>query len=151
MQLTHAHPLARFAFAVPVNDAPVISNQNYTTLEDTNLVVNAANGLLAGSSDVEGDALAVVNTTRPANGTLTVARNGSFTYVPSLHFFGRDSFDYVVTDGNGAFVRASVAITIGAFVRRPLECWHRAVRRVLWHRSAGLWSMPHLACTTHAC
>ena len=49
-----------------VNDPPDVLDSNYTTPEDTLLVVAAANGLLAGSSDVDGDNITVTNhTARP--------------------------------------------------------------------------------------
>lgn len=99
--------------AVSVNDPPVISNQSYTIDEDQALVVIAANGLLRGSSDVDGNVIVVVNTTMPANGNLTVQPNGAFTYMPNLNFNGKDGFEFTATDGQGAFVKGVANITIG--------------------------------------
>ena len=96
-----------------VNHPPEVLNQTYTISEDTVLRASAAIGLLRGASDVEGGALAVVNTTSPASGTLVAGRNGSFTYVPNPNFSGQDSFDYVVTDGDGGFSQGTSSITIG--------------------------------------
>src|SRR4029077_5856072 len=44
----------------PVNDAPAATAESYTTAEDTALVVNAASGLLAHATDIDGDALSAV-------------------------------------------------------------------------------------------
>ena len=77
----------------PVNDAPVAVNDSYTTAEDTALTITAP-GLLANDTDVEGDPLTVaaLSVTAPANGTVVVNADGSFTYTPALNYFGTDSF-----------------------------------------------------------
>src|SRR4029077_8281873 len=43
-----------------VNDAPAATAESYTTSEDTALVINAASGLLAHATDIDGDALSAV-------------------------------------------------------------------------------------------
>src|SRR5205823_4665846 len=48
-----------------------------------------------------------------ANGTLTLAADGSFSYVPNPDFTGLDSFSYRVNDGADGNV-AVVSITVGA-------------------------------------
>src|SRR5207247_3221049 len=81
-----------------VNDAPVANNDSFAAVEDTTLNV-AAPGVQANDSDVDGDALNVALLTSPANGTLTLNANGSFSYRPNLNFNGSDSFTYQVSDG----------------------------------------------------
>ena len=58
----------------PVNDAPVATNDSYTTNEDTPLTVAAAAGVLANDTDVDGDPLHAVLVTGPAHGALTPQR-----------------------------------------------------------------------------
>ena len=100
----------------PVNDAPVVVNQAYGTTLDATLTVSAANGLLYGSSDVDGDAVWVFNNTAPMAGSVSVARSGAFVYVPLARFVGSDSFRFVITDGQGGMAMGLVNITVGARV-----------------------------------
>lgn len=101
------------AMPVSINDPPVVENQTYDIDEDQALVVTAANGLLKGAADVENDPLVVVNTTKPANGNLTVQKDGSFVYMPNANFNGQDGFEFTVTDGNGGYAKGVVVISIG--------------------------------------
>ena len=97
------------------NDAPVADDDGpYAASEDTALVVNAASGLLAGDSDVDGNSLTASLETGPANGTVVVNANGSFTYTPNANFTGNDSFTYRVSDGNGGSDVATATITVAA-------------------------------------
>ena len=99
------------ALAAPVNDPPVAGNQAYTTLEDTPLTVDVASGLLRGATDVDGDALRVVSTSKPINGILTWQPDGSLVYVPYKDFSGSDGFTYVISDPSGATSLGVVSIT----------------------------------------
>ncbi|MGH3755990.1 MAG: cadherin-like domain-containing protein [Pseudonocardiaceae bacterium] len=51
--------------------------------------------------------------TGPANGTLTLNPNGSFTYTPREGFTGADTFTYTARDGALASASATVTITVG--------------------------------------
>ena len=99
----------------PINDDPVANDDIDTTRQDTALTVQAP-GVLANDSDPEGDALTVTDATDPANGSVTVNADGSFTYVPDPGYFGLDSFDYTISDGNSGTDTATVDITINPFV-----------------------------------
>ena len=68
------------------------------TDEDTPLTVAAA-GVLGNDTDVDGDALTAVLVSGPANGTLTLNADGSFTYTPDANYNGTDSFTYKASDG----------------------------------------------------
>ncbi|MEV6283280.1 esterase-like activity of phytase family protein [Kribbella sp. NPDC051770] len=64
----------------------------------------------AGHGTVSGDVLrndagatAVVRNSQPANGTVTVAADGSFVYTPKAGFKGTDSFTYTATDAVQVF------------------------------------------------
>ena len=97
-----------------VNDAPDVLDANYTTLEDTALVVNATNGVLAGSNDVDGDTITITNHTAPAHGSLSIAADGSFVYAPAANFHGSDGFSYTASDGQGGSATGHVDIDTGA-------------------------------------
>src|SRR5262249_61779268 len=85
-------------FLSPVNDAPVATNDSYSVAEDGTLSV-PVNGVLGNDSDTEGSTLSAVLVGGPANGTLTLNANGSFTYAPNPNFTRPDSFPYPATDG----------------------------------------------------
>jgi hypothetical protein len=57
-----------------------------------------APGVAANDVDIDGDTLTVALVSPPANGTLDLNLNGSFTYAPDANFNGGDSFTYEVFD-----------------------------------------------------
>ncbi|MFC1610846.1 Ig-like domain-containing protein, partial [Myxococcota bacterium] len=96
-----------------VNDAPVATDDGYSTGEDTPLVVGAP-GVLANDSDVDSGSLTAAVALAPSNGTLTLNADGSFTYTPDPDFEGSDSFTYVANDGALDSNIATVDITVTA-------------------------------------
>src|SRR5205814_1508585 len=98
-----------------VNDVPVAANDAYSVNEDTTLAI-AAPGVLGNDTDPDaGDTRTAVLASGPANGTLTLNADGSFTYTPSLNFNGTDSFTYKAKDAAGAVSdAATVTITVNA-------------------------------------
>ena len=94
-----------------VNDDPVASDDSATTDEDTAVTID----VLTNDSDVDGDSLTIDSVTDPANGS--VVNNGSdVTYTPDAGFFGTDSFDYTISDGNGSTDTATVTVTVNEVV-----------------------------------
>ncbi|MDH3719819.1 MAG: cadherin-like domain-containing protein, partial [Planctomycetota bacterium] len=83
----------------PQNDAPVAGDDAYSTKNDTTLTVNITDGVQANDSDAENDPLDTTVVAGPANGTVTLNANGSFTYTPNAGFFGTDSLTYKANDG----------------------------------------------------
>jgi hypothetical protein len=70
-------------------------------------------GLLANDVDPEGDAIVkAVLATGPANGTVTMNDDGSFTYVSNAGFTGVDTFTYIAFDALGAQDTATVSINV---------------------------------------
>jgi VCBS repeat-containing protein len=103
----------------PVNDAPVASNDSYSTNEDTTLTI-AAPGVLANDTDVEGSTLTAALVAGPSNGTLTLNANGSFTYTPNANYNGADSFTYRANDGSLNSNIATVSITVSPVNDAPV-------------------------------
>jgi uncharacterized repeat protein (TIGR01451 family) len=101
-----------------VNDAPVATNDSYSTDEDTPLTV-AASGVLANDSDLDGDTLTATLLSGPSNGSLTLNANGSFSYTPNADYYGPDSFTYTISDGHGGSATATVSITVNLVKARP--------------------------------
>src|SRR2546427_733696 len=93
-----------------VNNAPVATNDSYTTADDTTLNV-AAPGVLTNDSDVDGDSLSAVLVSQPTHGSLTLNSNGSFTYAPAANYTGSDSFTYKANDGQADSGIATVTIS----------------------------------------
>ncbi len=107
-----------------INDPPVAQDDAYTTPEDTQLVAGSVldDQGSGPDTDADGDTL-TVNTTPvsgPANGTLVLAANGTFTYDPDPDFEGVDSFEYEVSDGNGGTDVGEVTITVTAVNDPPV-------------------------------
>lgn len=92
------------------NDPPVAIADSFEVMEDTTLQVNAGGGVLANDNDEENDTLSARVIAGPSHGTLTLTRDGSFSYEPDADFFGTDSFTYVANDGESD--SAEVAVTI---------------------------------------
>jgi hypothetical protein len=81
------------------NQAPDVVNDNYSIHAGEILSITAAVGLLSNDSDADGDALSVNSIQAPANGTLNIATDGSFTYTPDPGFVGTEDLTYTVSDG----------------------------------------------------
>ena len=96
-----------------VNDAPAASDDAYGTDEDTLLEV-AAPGPLGNDTDVDGDPLTTALTTGPAHGSLALASDGAFSYLPDANFNGDDSFTYEASDGLLSSGPATVTIHVAA-------------------------------------
>ena len=74
----------------------------YSTFSDSALTVSAKKGVLANDVYPEGvtKGMKAEIAQKPAHGTLTLNKDGSFTYKPKRGFVGTDSFDYyAVVDG----------------------------------------------------
>ncbi|MBV7379347.1 Ig-like domain-containing protein [Maritimibacter dapengensis] len=91
-----------------VNDAPDAVDDAASTDEDTSIIVD----VLANDSDPEGDDLEVTDVGTPSNGTAVLLPDGTVEYTPNPDFYGTDTFDYTVTDENGATDIATVTITV---------------------------------------
>ena len=88
------------------NDAPIASDSSIATAEDTTVT-----GAIA-ASDAEGDALGFTLVAQPPNGTVLLNADGSYSYTPAADFNGTDSFDVIVSDGNGGAVTVTVTVTV---------------------------------------
>lgn len=98
----------------PTADIPVALDDNYQVQEDIQLIVEASNGLLINDTNIDNSSLRV-NTTPvnpPQNGSLALADDGSFTYLPESDFNGVDSFTYQVISGTGLTNTANVNISV---------------------------------------
>ena len=108
------------SFTYTVRDA-----SNQTSIATVNLVVapraiadsatTQAGSAFSGTSVLVNDlgsGLAVTANTNPANGTVTILANGTYTYTPNTGRSGPDSFTYTATDSSGRTTSAVVSLTV---------------------------------------
>ena len=91
--------------------APVCADDAYATNSNTQLVVAAANGVLA--NDSRNGAGITYDGTSANGGTIVGASDGSFTYTPATNFAGTDTFAYTLSSAAGS-VTCTVTITVTA-------------------------------------
>lgn len=102
------------------NNPPVAVNDAYTVAGNTTLTVSGQ-GVLVNDTDADGNPLKAILVSGVANGTLSLAAGGSFTYTPRANFSGTDKFVYKVNDGKIDSNTATVNITVSAVVvARPV-------------------------------
>src|SRR5439155_14063122 len=70
--------------------------------------------VLGNDTDADGNPLTavLVSGSLPAQGTLTLNANGSFTFTPALNFNGPATFTYKANDGSLDSNTATVTITV---------------------------------------
>lgn len=113
-----------------LNHQPQAQDDEYHMDQNSTLNVPAP-GVLANDSDLDGQSLTAINPSDPSYGTLTLNRDGSFTYTPSLDFGGLDFFTYQAFDGFDASDPATVRIVVNS----PPDC-------SLATPSTGIWIWP---------
>jgi hypothetical protein len=92
----------------PPQNPPVASADTFTALGNFELDTSAVGGVLA-NDQLNG--ATITDNTQPANGTVTLNADGSFTYLPNNGFNGPDSFEYTLSNNDGAST-ATVTITV---------------------------------------
>ena len=100
----------------PVNDAPVATDDSFTTPDDQSFT-----GTLS-ALDVDGDALTFSIQMQPANGMVVIddASTGAYTYTPSGTFSGEDPFRFVANDGTVDSNVATLTPTVTASNTAPV-------------------------------
>ncbi|HVK07939.1 MAG TPA: Ig-like domain-containing protein [Gemmataceae bacterium] len=99
------------SFTISVEPRPIANPDRYTTAEDTPLTVPVP-GVLANDTSPNQLPLTAALLTQPANGTVVLNGNGSFTYTPDPNFHGSDTFSYEATDGSLDSPPGTVTITV---------------------------------------
>lgn len=114
----------------PVNDAPMLTPDAYSTPEDTTLIV-VVPGVLDNDTEPDcpdvpihdatcGDPITVIHQDGPTHGTLTLNPDGSFDYDPEENFCGNDTFTYKINDGTVDSVPETVTITVNPVNDEPV-------------------------------
>ena len=110
-----------FITVLPVNDSP-LSNADFGSVTEDDTLTGSS--ILLNDFDVDGDSLIPGNSavSGPFHGTVTLAANGTYTYVPAANFNGSDYFIYSMCD-NGIpqlCAQDSVFISITSVNDAPL-------------------------------
>ena len=98
----------------PVNDAPVAVADSATVTEGGTVTVltGGATSVLTNDTDAEGNPLTAILVSGPANGTLTLNADGTFSYTHNGGETTSDSFTYKVNDGTVDGNTVTVAINV---------------------------------------
>jgi len=100
------------------NSDPVAVADVFNGNEDEEITGN----VLINDTDVDPDTLTVTpqSITTANGGTLNLLANGTFTYLAAANFYGIDSFDYTVLDGNGGTAIGTVTLNIASVNDAPV-------------------------------
>ena len=109
----------------PSGGPPVAFDDAYGVEADGSLVVTAMAGVLSNDMDPDLDPLTAELEMDVADGTLSLASDGSFTYTPDPGFSGTDTFTYRARDGFALSNPATVTITVSAPPGEELEAHWR--------------------------
>jgi hypothetical protein len=90
------------------NENPIAVDDVVTTPEDTAVVID----VLANDTDVDYDPLTVTSVVTPSHGLAVINPDNTVTYTPDADFYGSDSFNYTVSDGNGGSDTAAITVTV---------------------------------------
>ena len=85
------------------NRQPRSVDDHYFVAADGTLISSEATGVLANDTDDTGDHRLVSLIDMPSHGTVSLASDGSFIYIPAAPYVGLDRFTYRVSD---MFLRA---------------------------------------------
>ena len=96
-----------YVTVVSVNHAPVATDDNVSTDEDT----SATFDVLANDSDHDHDPLFITDVTQGANGEVDFT-DTDVSYTPYADFWGTDQFSYTINDGDGGTATAYVNVTV---------------------------------------
>lgn len=80
--------------------SPLALPDAYTCTGNVGISVPAGSGVKANDFDDAIASATVAVLANPANGSLTLNVDGSFTYTPNANYTGSDQFTYTLTDGN---------------------------------------------------
>ncbi|TDW41726.1 CshA-type fibril repeat protein, partial [Roseinatronobacter bogoriensis subsp. barguzinensis] len=114
MTSRHVNSGLNFGEAVPenfnmlTNADPIAADDTYEGEFDAVITGN----VLDNDTDPDKDTICVTSNTDPANGTVTVNPDGTFSYTPNTGFSGTDQFTYTISDGNGGTDTATVTLTV---------------------------------------
>ncbi|NEO97569.1 MAG: tandem-95 repeat protein [Symploca sp. SIO2E9] len=92
----------------PANREPVAKEDEAITENGQAITI----AVLDNDSDPDGDQLKVIFGARLKNASIIINDDGTLTYRPRRNFFGKDRFQYRLSDGRGGIDTATVTVTV---------------------------------------
>ncbi len=92
----------------PNNALPVVSNDEYSMMEDSSIVFNPVEN----DNDPEGGPLRIDSLRSLSNGTATVMQDSLINFEPDSNYSGRVQFYYIVEDIDGATAEGRIRINV---------------------------------------
>ncbi|RMA56688.1 Ig-like domain-containing protein, partial [Ulvibacter antarcticus] len=92
----------------PANEPPVANADTNTT----EVGVPVSGTVLSNDFDPDGDPIVVTANTQPANGTVVMNPDGTYTYTPNPGFEGEDTFEYTICDDGTPQLCDTATVTI---------------------------------------
>ena len=93
--------------------APMAIGDNYNVTHDHTLTAGSYSSVLSNDMNMGMGTMTASLYSSPSHGTLSAFNsNGTFTYVPSYHFVGTDSFQYEAHNNDGYSSPATVSISV---------------------------------------
>jgi len=102
------------------NYTPDASDDTFVTNEDTQLVIQASELLNNDIDSNNEDTLTIAGVSNSSNGTVALNADGTVTFIPDANFNGDATFDYTISDGNGATDTATATVTVDAVNDAPI-------------------------------
>jgi hypothetical protein len=121
---------------LPVNQPPVANDDHYDLGGSVALDIPAP-GVLANDSDPEGENLTAILVSGPLQGVLNLKPSGGFSYAPTNHFSGGDTFTYQVSDGQTNSGPATVSIVVSNLIQIVSVGLSNNLVRVTWTSIVG--------------
>lgn len=107
----------------PDYQPPIAAVDTAVLLEDESVEID----LLANDFDPKGEALEVVNVSRPENGRLKSISNGKWQYTPLPDFAGADHFDYTIRTASGSIAQGLATVSVVPVNDPPLALEDKAI------------------------
>jgi trimeric autotransporter adhesin len=98
-----------------VKATPVAVNETYNCIGNVGLTVNTANGVRGNDVSPDNSTLSITAATNAATtqgGTINLAADGSFTYMPAVGFNGDDTYTYTLNNAHGQTTTATITFAV---------------------------------------
>lgn len=101
------------------------------------LFIGPTGSVLENDIDPENDSIVAILQSPPSHGSLDLAADGTFTYVPEPGFQGRDTFTYVAFDFSQQSAETTVSIIVGESSDFDADGDSDGTDFLIWQRNLG--------------